>query len=66
MVSLGYKQLSISPANVPTIRYLCNRLEMDLLNTVRHKILNSRKNSEIERYMIEVLESVDPALIEIK
>lgn len=66
LLSLGYKQLSVSPANVPTVRYLCNRIDRDLLNTVRHKILNIRKKSEIERYMIETLESIDPALIEIE
>ncbi len=66
LMSLGYNQLSIAPANVPTIRYLCNRIDKDLLNTVRHKILNTRKKSYIERYMIEALESIDPALIEIE
>ena len=66
LLSLGYTQLSISPANVPTIRYLCNRIDKDLLNSVRHTILNTRKKSEIERYMIETLESIDPALIEIE
>ena len=66
LLSLGYNQLSISPANVPTIRYLCNRLDKNLLNTVRHKILNTRKKSDIERYMVETLESIDPALIEIE
>ena len=66
LLSLGYTQLSVSPANVPTVRYLCNRIDRDLLNTVRHKILNIRKKSDIERYMIETLESIDPALIEIE
>lgn len=66
LLSLGYNQLSVSPSNVPTIRYLCNRIDKDILKTVRHKILNIRKKSEIERYMIETLESIDPALIEIE
>lgn len=66
LLSLGYNQLSVSPSNVPTVRYLCNRIDRELLNTVRHKILNIRKKSEIERYMIETLESIDPALIEIE
>jgi len=66
LLSLGYNQLSASPANVPTIRYLCNRINNDLLNTVRHKILNTRKKSDIERFIIETLESIDPALIEIE
>lgn len=66
LLSLGYTNLSVSPSNVPIIRYLCNRIDKDLLNSVRHKILNMRKKSEIERYMIETLESIDPALIEIE
>lgn len=66
LLSLGYTQLSVSPSNVPTVRYLFNRIDKDLLNTVRHKILNIRKKSEIERYMVETLESIDPALIEIE
>lgn len=66
LLALGYNQLSVAPSNVPTVRYLCNRIDKDLLNTVRHKILNIRKKSEIERYMIETLESIDPALIEIE
>ncbi len=66
LMSLGYTQLSISPSNVPSIRYLCKRTHKDLLSTVRRKILNIRKKSDIERYIIEALESIDPALIEIE
>ena len=66
LMSLGYSNLSVSPSNVPTIRYLCNRIDKDLLNAVRHKILKMHKKSEIERFMIETLESIDPALIEIE
>lgn len=66
LLSLGYSQLSASPSNVPTIRYLCNRIDKDLLNRVRHKILNIRKKTEIERFMIDTLESIDPALIEVE
>jgi len=66
LMSLGYKQLSVSPSNIPSIRYLCKRTDKDLLDTVRHKILNIRKKSDIERYIVEALESIDPALIEIE
>ena len=66
LLSLGYNQLSVAPSNVPSIRYLCNRTDKDLLNTIRHKILNIRKKSDIERYIVETLESIDPALIEIE
>lgn len=37
-----------------------------MLSTVRRDILNLKKNSEIERYLIEALESIHPALIEIE
>ncbi|MEE8135552.1 MAG: phosphoenolpyruvate--protein phosphotransferase [Thermodesulfobacteriota bacterium] len=66
LISLGYNQLSISPSNVPSIRYLCKRTDKNLLITIRHKILNIRKKSDIERYIVEALESIDPALIEIE
>jgi len=66
LMSLGYKQLSISPYNVPSIRYLCKRTDKDLLGAIGHKILNIQKKSDIERFIVEALQSIDPALIEIE
>lgn len=66
LIALGYKQLSISPSHVPYIRYLCKKVDKYLLGTVKRDILNIKKNTDIERYLIEALETIDPALIEIE
>jgi phosphotransferase system enzyme I (PtsP) len=66
LMAIGYRQLSVSPSQAPIIRYLFNRIDSGLLHTVRCKILNERKETEIRGYIIEVLESIDPALINIE
>ncbi len=66
LIALGYRQLSISPSHVPYIRFLCRKLNKYILSTVRRDILGMKKKNEIERYLIETLESIDPALIEIE
>lgn len=66
LIALGYKQLSVSPSHVPYIRFLCSKVDKYILSTLRRDLLNMRKRTEIERYLIETLESVDPALIEIE
>ncbi|MEQ9618761.1 MAG: phosphoenolpyruvate--protein phosphotransferase [Deltaproteobacteria bacterium] len=66
LIALGYRQLSVSPSHVPYIRHLCRKIDKHTLSAVRRDILTFRKKNEIERYLIEVLESVDPALIEIE
>jgi len=66
LIALGYRQLSVSPSHVPYIRYLCKKLDKYMLGTVRRDILNIQKKSDIERYLIEALETVDPALLEIE
>jgi phosphotransferase system enzyme I (PtsP) len=62
-IAIGYRQLSVSPSQSPVIRYICRRINQDFLQTVRHEILNQKKETEIRRYMIEALESIDPSLI---
>lgn len=66
LISIGYHQFSVLPSRAPVIRYLCKRINEDLLRTVRSRILSERKEAEIRRYMIEVLESIDPALVEME
>lgn len=66
LIALGYKQLSVSPSHVPYIRFLCKTVDKYILGTVRRNILGMKKRNEIERYLIETLESVHPALIEIE
>ena len=66
LIALGYKQLSVSPSHVPYIRFLCKTVDKYILSTVRRNILGMKKRNEIERYLIETLERVHPALIEIE
>ena len=66
LIALGYRQLSISPSHVPYIRYLCKKLDKYKLGAVKRDILDITKTSDIERYLIEALEAIDPALIEIE
>jgi phosphotransferase system, enzyme I, PtsP len=66
LIALGYRQLSISPSHVPYIRYLCKKLDKYMLGTVKRDILGLKKKTDIERYLVEALESIDPALLEIE
>jgi phosphotransferase system enzyme I (PtsP) len=66
LISIGYRQLSVLPSRAPVIRYLCKRIDEDLCRTIQSKILSERKEREIERYLNEVLESIDPSLIEVE
>jgi len=66
LIALGYRQLSISPSHVPYIRYLCKKLDKYMLGTVKRDILALKKKTDIERYLVETLESIDPALLEIE
>lgn len=66
LIALGYRQLSISPSHVPYIRYLCKKLDKHKLGTVKRDILALKKKTDIERYLVETLESIDPALLEIE
>lgn len=65
LVALGYRQLSVLPSRAPAIRYLCKRIDEGFLRGVRVKILNEKNDREIESYLNETLESIDPILIEI-
>ncbi|HWP91329.1 MAG TPA: phosphoenolpyruvate--protein phosphotransferase [Thermodesulfobacteriota bacterium] len=66
LMAIGYRQLSVSPSHAPIIRYLCNRVDDGILSRIQSKILNERKEAEIRRYMVEVLESIDSNLINIE
>lgn len=66
LLALGYRHFSVSPSHVPVIRYLCNRLDEKVLKSVRSETLHINKRSDIERHLIETLEKIDPALIEIE
>jgi phosphotransferase system enzyme I (PtsP) len=64
LVSLGYSNLSVSPSRAPVIRFLSKGINKGLLVDVRSKILGERKLSEIKGYLSDIVESIDPALLE--
>ncbi|MGQ0793322.1 MAG: phosphoenolpyruvate--protein phosphotransferase [Deltaproteobacteria bacterium] len=66
LMSIGYRNLSVSPQRAPVLRYLAKKITGDVLGIVRNRILNERKESEIRRYIIEVLESLDSAFVELE
>jgi phosphotransferase system enzyme I (PtsP) len=64
LASLGYRNLSVSPSRAPVIRFLSKRIDKGILSDVRSKILGERKLSEIKGYLSDIVESIDPALLE--
>jgi phosphotransferase system, enzyme I, PtsP len=64
LVSLGYSNLSVSPSRAPVIKFLSKRIDKGLLGDVRSTILGERKLSDIKGYLSDVVESIDPALLE--
>ena len=66
LISLGYHNLSVSPSRAPILRFLSKRLDEKLIKDVRSKILNEKKENEIKRYLIEVIESIDKKLMEVE
>ncbi|MGI9534783.1 MAG: phosphoenolpyruvate--protein phosphotransferase [Thermodesulfobacteriota bacterium] len=66
LLSLGYKNLSVAPSRAPLVRYLINKLDQETLNEVRSEIISQKKKAEIERYIFDVLQELDPSLIELE
>jgi phosphotransferase system enzyme I (PtsP) len=66
LISLGYRQLSVSPSHAPVIRYLCRGIDEDLIGRIRSNILIEKKESEIKRYLFDVVESIDESLLEVQ
>ncbi|MBF0431446.1 MAG: phosphoenolpyruvate--protein phosphotransferase [Fibrobacteria bacterium] len=64
LLALGYTNLSILPTRIPAIRFLVKRLNKDLLLEIREKILKEKQQKEIERYLQDVLTSLDPRLLD--
>lgn len=64
LVSLGYTNLSVSPSRAPVLKLLARRIDKSLLDNVRSTITSERKLSEIRGYLSDVVESIDPALLE--
>jgi phosphotransferase system enzyme I (PtsP) len=64
LVSIGYNNLSVSPSRAPVIKFLSKRIDKGLLGDVRSTLLSERKLSEIKGYLSDIVESIDPALLE--
>ncbi len=64
LISLGCRQLSILPVRAPTIRFLISKLTHPLLEKVQQSILGAVRQKDIESYLNEVLESLEPQLLE--
>jgi len=66
LMALGYKNLSVAPSRAALVRYMANKLDNNMLNKIRSEIITQRKEAEIERYVYEILEDIDPSLVEIE
>ncbi len=66
LMALGYKNLSVAPSRAALVRYMANKLDNNMLNKVRSEIITQKKEAEIERYIYEILEDIDPTLVEIE
>ena len=66
LLALGYRNLSVSPAKAPVLRYLSSKVGISMLENLRHNLINQNKESEIERCIYDTLEKIDPILLEIE
>lgn len=65
ILALGYRHLSVSPVRFPYVKFLADRLSEETLGDMRSKILGFGKESDIERYVKDVLNSIDPMMLEV-
>lgn len=66
LLSLGFRNLSVSPSRAPVLRYIVNRLNNDMLGNLRNEILSQKKESEIKRVVYDLTQSINPSLVEIE
>ncbi len=66
ILALGYRHLSVAPMRYPCIKFLSDRISESALAEIRSDILALAKESEIERYVKDVLNSVSPLLLEME
>lgn len=65
ILALGYRHLSISPIRYPYVKFLCGRLNEDKLDEIRSRVLEMTKESDIERYVKDILGSMNPKMLEV-
>ncbi len=66
ILALGYRHLSVAPMRYPYIKFLSDRLSKATLVKIRSDILALARESEIERYIKNLLNSVSPLLLEME
>ncbi len=64
ILALGYRHLSVSPLRFPYVKFLSDRLSEQMLEEIRSDVLLFSKQSDIERYLKDVLNSINPMLLE--
>lgn len=65
LLSLGYRTLSVSPSRAPVIRYIANKIDNTTLEDIKKHILLEKKEKEIERYLNDIIDSINPSLNEL-
>ena len=66
LMALGYRNFSVLPSRYHLLKHLSSLMTPKLLEQVRRKILSEKQELEIKRYLNEVLETLDPKLIELE
>ncbi len=66
ILALGYRNLSVSPLRFPYVKFLSDRLSEQMLEEIRSQILLFKKESDIERYLKDILNSINPMLLEVE
>ncbi|MCY4262377.1 MAG: hypothetical protein OXC97_03555, partial [Candidatus Dadabacteria bacterium] len=64
ILALGYRHLSVSPFRFPYVKFLSSKLSEPMLEEIRAQVLKLTKESDIERYLKDVLNSINPILLE--
>ncbi|MYK48829.1 MAG: phosphoenolpyruvate--protein phosphotransferase, partial [Candidatus Dadabacteria bacterium] len=64
ILALGYRHLSVSPLRFPYVKFLSDRLSEQMLEEIRSHVLLLKKESDIERYLKDVVNSINPMLLE--
>ncbi|MBW1989972.1 MAG: phosphoenolpyruvate--protein phosphotransferase [Deltaproteobacteria bacterium] len=66
LAAVGFSSFSVAPSRVPLLRYIMRRVNQDLLRRVGATILSLPREREVHRYLTQVLEEIDPILLELE
>ena len=64
ILALGYRHLSVSPLRFPYVKFLSSKLSERMLKEIRSHVLGMTRESDIERYLKDILNSINPMLLE--